>query len=159
MISSCQWLTESLFLQLAHLRVFQIIYPQVKVLERAAPVCCWIHKGLLGQWHVSWVTTSKVNGEKSANGPHERNVSATSRCTQSSRPSLLFLRTLFSFRGSFGEYHVIAVGANETPVSRSAFKLFKNIMAWQGTLADSLLVELALDRLLNRFPRLDMNHD
>jgi len=33
----------------------------------------------------------------------------------------------------------------------SAFKLFKNIMAWQGTLADSLLVELALDRLLNRY--------
>ena len=52
---------------------------------------------------------------------------------------------------------MIAVGANETLVSRSAFKLFKNIMAWQGTLADSLLVELALDRLLNRFPRLNMN--
>ena len=30
-------------------------------------------------------------------------------------------------------------------------------MAWQGTLADSLLVELALDRLLNRFQRLNMN--
>ena len=52
---------------------------------------------------------------------------------------------------------MIAVGANETLVSRSAFKLFKNIMAWQGTLADSLLVELALDRLLNRFQRLKMN--
>ena len=33
---------------------------------------------------------------------------------------------------------------------RSAFKLFKNILAWQGTLSDALLVELALDRLLNR---------
>ena len=54
---------------------------------------------------------------------------------------------------------MIAVSANGTPVFRSAFKLFKNIMAWQGTLADSLLVELALDRLLNRFPRLDMTHD
>ena len=33
---------------------------------------------------------------------------------------------------------------------RSAFKLFKNILAWQGTLSDALLIELALDRLLNR---------
>jgi len=33
----------------------------------------------------------------------------------------------------------------------SAFKLFKNILAWQGTLSDALLVELALDRLLNRY--------
>merc|ERR1719481_155952 len=33
----------------------------------------------------------------------------------------------------------------------TAFKLFKKILAWQGVLCDSILVELSLDRLLNRY--------
>merc|ERR1711874_129278 len=33
----------------------------------------------------------------------------------------------------------------------STYKLFRNIVAWQGLLADGLLVDTALDRLLNRY--------
>eukprot|EP00092_Neocalanus_flemingeri_P000916 GFUD01000974.1.p1 GENE.GFUD01000974.1~~GFUD01000974.1.p1 ORF type:complete len:671 (-),score=245.90 GFUD01000974.1:43-2055(-) len=33
----------------------------------------------------------------------------------------------------------------------SAFKLFKNVLAWAGILSDSILAELVLDRLLNRY--------
>ena len=34
--------------------------------------------------------------------------------------------------------------------TRSAFKLFRNTLAWGGVLSDAVLGELALDRLLNR---------
>ena len=33
----------------------------------------------------------------------------------------------------------------------AALKLLKNIVSWQGVIADSLLAELALDSLLNRY--------
>jgi len=33
----------------------------------------------------------------------------------------------------------------------AAFKLFTNLLAWQGVLADEVLAELVLDRLLNRY--------
>ena len=33
----------------------------------------------------------------------------------------------------------------------SALKLFKNIVSWQGILADNILAELAIDSLLNRY--------
>jgi len=33
----------------------------------------------------------------------------------------------------------------------TAFKLFRNILAWAGVLSDSILVELVVDRLLNRY--------
>jgi len=33
----------------------------------------------------------------------------------------------------------------------STFKLLRNILSWQGVLADGVLVELAVDRLLNRY--------
>jgi len=33
----------------------------------------------------------------------------------------------------------------------SAFKLFKNVLSWAGILSDEILMELVLDRLLNRY--------
>jgi len=33
----------------------------------------------------------------------------------------------------------------------SAFKIFKNVLAWTGVLSDSIITEFALDRLLNRY--------
>jgi len=42
-----------------------------------------------------------------------------------------------------------------------AFKLFQNILAWKGVLSESMLVELAVDSLLNRYLLLSLraNHD
>jgi len=38
----------------------------------------------------------------------------------------------------------------------TAFKLFKNVLAWAGVLSDSILAELVLDRLLNRYMLLSL---
>eukprot|EP00090_Calanus_glacialis_P046886 TRINITY_DN9429_c0_g1_i2.p1 TRINITY_DN9429_c0_g1~~TRINITY_DN9429_c0_g1_i2.p1 ORF type:complete len:807 (-),score=326.26 TRINITY_DN9429_c0_g1_i2:237-2657(-) len=38
----------------------------------------------------------------------------------------------------------------------SAFKLFKNVIAWAGVLSDSIVAELVLDRLLNRYMLLSL---